>query len=246
MAAVRHLRHAPITEALIDLRVKARQDADAKEFGAALKGLQDFPILEEQRRTELTVAAGTDRTPTQDVRERFTGWFVRSSDRLSLAQFRVDGFTFNRLKPYTSWDDIFPKALNLWRLYVEVARPDMVTRLAVRYINHIPLPEGEHDFEDFLAAAPPVPKQLPQFVSGFVSHVVIHDPPSGRSGAIRQVLEQETNARAMRLLLDIDVYLNEQFEPTSPQIAEKFEGLREFKNRIFFNVLTDRLLEGFE
>ncbi len=70
MTAVRHLRRAPITEALIDLRVKARPDADAKEFGAALEGLQDFPILEEQRRTELTVAAGTDRTPRQDVSER--------------------------------------------------------------------------------------------------------------------------------------------------------------------------------
>ncbi len=246
MAAVRYLRNAPITEALIDLRVKARRDANEAAFGAALEDLPGFPILERQHQTELTFAGGTGVAPTQTARERFAGWFVRSPDRLSLAQFRVDGFTFNRLKPYTSWGDIFPKAMDLWRLYLEVARPEMVTRLAVRYINHIPLPEGEYDLANFLAAVPPIPEPLPQYVSGFVSHVVIHDPPSGMSGAIRQVFEQSTNGSAMRLLLDNDVYINGQFEPSNPEIAVKLDSLREFKNRIFFNVLTDRLLERFE
>ena len=66
---------------------------------------------------------------------------------------------------------------------------------AVRCINHVPLSEGEHNLEDFLAAIPPVPAQLPQYVSGFVSHVVIHDPQQACSGVIRQVLERTAAPR---------------------------------------------------
>jgi uncharacterized protein (TIGR04255 family) len=78
----------------------------------------------------------------------FQGYFWKTSDEKTIVQFRVDGFTFNRLRPYTSWTELFPQALDLWHLYSRVSRPEVITRLAVRYINRIPLPAGVTDFSD--------------------------------------------------------------------------------------------------
>ncbi len=48
--------------------------------------------------------------------------FSKTPDRLNVAQFRRDGFTFNRLRPYTKWEEIRPEALRLWQLYTAKAK----------------------------------------------------------------------------------------------------------------------------
>ncbi len=63
-----------------------------------------------------------------------------SEDEVKLVQFRLDGFTFNRSKPYTSWEQVFPEAFGLWKEYVSLAAPEFVNRIAVRYINRLDLP----------------------------------------------------------------------------------------------------------
>lgn len=98
---------------------------------------------------------GSTETKTRDL--GLHGYFFRSDDGKNIAQFRIDGFTFNRLKPYTSLDDILPLAMEMWRVYCDTAQPEVVTRLALRYINYIPLPPSLRNFNEYLRAAPPHP-----------------------------------------------------------------------------------------
>src|SRR5204863_7119814 len=58
------------------------------------------------------------------------GLFFYSSDRKNVAQFREDGFTFSRLKPYSDWADVFARASALWRLYQDTVGEADVTRIA--------------------------------------------------------------------------------------------------------------------
>ena len=60
---------------------------------------------------------------------------LKSHDGLSIAQFRIDGFTYNRLRPYPSWEDILPEAIRLWRIYVATVVPEGIARAAVRYVT---------------------------------------------------------------------------------------------------------------
>ena len=46
----------------------------------------------------------------------------------ALVDFRADGFTYNRLQPYTSWDAVLPEALGLWELFVQTVVPVSITR----------------------------------------------------------------------------------------------------------------------
>ena len=248
MPTPRHLKNAPITEAIIDLRVKARPDLRAEELAAVKNQVSTrLPKVEEMRGLQATfqVLKGEGQPPVvQDL--GLQGYLFKSQDEKVIAQFRIDGFTLNRLRPYTSWEDIFPQAMELWRLYLEVAKPLAVTRLALRYINHVPLPAGVEKFENYLRAAPVIPSELPQYVSSFLTRVTIHDPEASVSAHVTQALQPTTDTHRLTVILDIDAYKEADLSPEDPAIERTFSQLRASKNLIFFNSLTDETLRQFE
>src|SRR5258708_20692263 len=71
-----------------------------------------------------------------------------------VAQFRIDGFTFSKLEPYTTWEEVFAEASRLWQLYVAKAQPPEGIRVAGRDINRLRVPVPAALCENF--APPPV------------------------------------------------------------------------------------------
>ena len=63
------------------------------------------------------------------------GYLFTSVDGRQVVQARLDGFTFSRLKPYDKWESLRDEARELWQHYVQIASPETVTRVALRYIN---------------------------------------------------------------------------------------------------------------
>jgi uncharacterized protein (TIGR04255 family) len=241
MAQPRHLQRAPITEAIIDFRVKARKDLDPQAFlslRAELAGV--FPEVEERRGVETTFQLVVSEGLTPQTRDLgLHAVFYKSADAKNVAQFRVDGFTFNRLKPYTSWAQILPLALWLWRRYAETARPELVTRIALRYINHIRLPSTLRSFETYLTAPPRIPRELPQTISGFLSRVVLHDVQAELAATLTQALEGDLTTTTSTVILDIDAYRVADLQPADRGIDDTLRALHDFKNRIFFSSVTE-------
>src|SRR2546425_2117539 len=162
MASPRHLRKAPINEALVDLRVDRRLDVAADTFADLRQILQEsYPQVDDQRGVSAKVEFRDGKLFTETDDLGFQGLHFTSTDGLTIAQFRPDGFTVNRLRPYEDWQHLFAEASRLWPLFVERAAPLHVTRAALRYINQLALPldEGE-DFDLSLTAAPPIPSEL--------------------------------------------------------------------------------------
>lgn len=248
MSEPRPLRNAPITEAIFDWRVKARAGLSAEEFKDLKERLQDqFPKMHESRSYEAMVQLGPKGQAEALSRDLgLRGYHFKSADETQIVQFRTDGFTFNRLRPYTSFDSLFPIAQQLWQVYCELARPEFVTRLALRYLNRVPLPPSLRDFDDYLRGAPVIPPELPQHVSGFFSRVTIHDPDKGFAAHVAQALETDFATRTITVILDIDAYKEQQYPVDDPAIVETFHELRVFKNRVFFSSLTDEALRQFE
>jgi uncharacterized protein (TIGR04255 family) len=249
MAQPRHLRNAPITEAIIDFRVKAAPEFDVKKFAELKPRFADqLPKMEEQRgfQAKFQIAKGQPQTPTLSS-FGIHGYRFKSADDKTIAQFRVDGFTVNRLRPYTSWEELFPQAMQLWRLYCNLGQPKAVTRLALRYINRIELPGGNVDFDTYLRAGPIVPPEVPQSLSGFLTRVTIRDSGKNLFAHVSQALvEASAQNQQPTIILDIDAFKGGQFATDDPVIVRNFDELREFKNLIFFNYLTDEMLRKFE
>jgi uncharacterized protein (TIGR04255 family) len=243
MATERHLESAPITEAIIDFRVKLPREFAVEQFDQLKDKLLDrYPQVTHQRRSSVEIRMGQPRTvQPSDV---LTGLLFTSEDGLNIAQFRMDGFTFNRLRPYTKWERVFEEALDNWMVYVETARPEFITRIATRYINHLALPVPR-DFSEYLVAAVSVPPGIHGRPSGFLTRMKLEDVDGNISATITQALDQGKPGEII-VRLDIDVYRNEEIEVDDPSIPSYFSSLRNVKNQIFFNSITEDAARFFE
>lgn len=244
MARRRQLARAPIREAIIDFRVSPKVEVSAlRGLGEGLRA--DFPVAKELRMRTFGFEATENQFRTSTIDQGAMGLRLVSKDNLYVVQFKADGLTLSRLAPYETWEAMSAKARELWKLYLEASKAERVTRLATRYINVMELPLPIPDFRDFLASPPEVPPQLPQGISSFFSRIVIPERESTTAAILTQALEGVTEDKAP-VVLDIDVLKDVDLPTASDEVWETLEMLREFKNRLFFESITDKTAELFE
>lgn len=241
-----HLKNAPIREALIDIRVQLVEDFSVTVFSKLAEQLKEhFPNEKEIQRFQAGVQFKDGTAMARASHDAsFHGVRLTSKDGTELVQFRTDGFTFNRLKPYTSWDEIFPKAFRFWQTYQKGVRPVAVSRLAVRYINSMRFPCPVTALEKYLVS-PPCPPPGAQFeLKSFLIHNDLFDPDSGIHVRFVQALDGIEH-NSVTVLMDIDAYKLGDFGGNEQETKSVFHELREMKNRLFFESITSEAKELF-
>jgi uncharacterized protein (TIGR04255 family) len=247
MANLRHLPHAPIKEAIIDCRVKAPDGFKPLEFRSLKDEIgSDYPRIDEQFGFEGQLRVEKGQLSQSARQTGLMGVIFRSTSGENVAQFRIDGFTFSRLKPYTSWESIFPEAFRLWKLYANKMVPEFITRIAVRYINELRIPIQFGDFSEYLSSPPIVPPDLPRQIAGFLTRIVIPASEFGAEATITQAMVGPADPDFVNIILDIDVHRSRQYEIADERIGSEFEELRQLKNRIFFSSITEKTARLFE
>lgn len=248
MAEYSLLPNAPIIEALIDIRIKAKEDFDFASFLTlhdAISG--QYSEKKTRHKWEGRFEFKKGETPITASTEKIDGYIFTSADGKQIFQARIDGFTFNRLQPYDKWETFRDEAFRLWKLYNDLVSPEII-RVALRFINKIDIPISSQtalDFDDYLTAGPIVPKELPQGISSFLTRVVIHDPETDASAIITQAFEQIVDPKLIPIILDIDAF--KQKEVFSEEEAwQTLEKLRYFKNSIFFASIKEKTKELFK
>ena len=241
------LKKAPITEALIDIRVKLPSELDVKKIDSIHESIKEqYPEKQEQKVPEVKV----ELKPGEELIKQLTkinGYRYISSDKKQIVQARLDGFTFSRLHPYTKWEELRNEAHRLWLLYKGITSPDSIVRVALRYINNLNIPLPIRDFGDYLTAPPIVPEELPQGVSSFLTRVIIYEPSIGANAIITQALESIVSETApVPVILDIDVFKLRPEGIEEREVWDIIEKLRHFKNRIFFKSITNKLKENYQ
>lgn len=243
MVAPRHLTNAPITEALIDIRVKLPSNVDLSTLASVHTSFASgYPEKRDRVRTETKIDLKTMKTDTTSAVD---GYLFTSSDGKQVVQNRLDGFTFSRLKPYESWDKLREEAYRLWQTYRDSCRPELITRVALRYINRLDIPTPIQDFGDYFTAPPIVPHSLPQELISFLTRNVVHEDAHGFVAIISQSLESGSSSKIATIILDVDVFKEAQFDPKAMDAWEAIDQLREFKNKIFFESVTEKTLEPY-
>lgn len=239
------LPNAPIIEGLIDFRVRKRPELDLQSLQSvdaymAAGYFKKGPIVAVQ--ANLSVSAegqGSAKTISRELGVR-----LHSKDEKYVTQVQLEGLTISRLAPYETWEKLLAEAQRMWGLYLAHVQPEQVTRIATRFINNLRLPmqSGER-FETYLTAAPQVPAPLPQGVSEFLQRVVIGDSSPDVRANVTQVFQAGPWTSEVPVILDIDVYCTGEFAPAGQEFWQRLQYLRELKNRIFFEYLTERAVE---
>jgi uncharacterized protein (TIGR04255 family) len=240
------LSKAPIIEGLVDIRVRLPESFEVNSLAhidpaitAAYPGLQTLWVHEGKLKFSHEEGfVGEASSPSTH------GYRRLSQDKLNIAQFRRDGFTFSRLKPYRSWDRLFTEAMRLWKAYVETSDPHGVTRMATRFINRLELPFGV-ELEEFLKSAPPVPDELPQGLASFVVKYTSEVPDEKLRCNVTISTDQGSSLNSYPVIFDIDCFFHDQDLAAQDynRIEEAFLKLRAMKNAIFFSTLTPKALE---
>lgn len=244
-----HLSKAPIVEAVIDFRVNLPSDFKLELLHPMRAWLtESYPDVEEQQIIEQMIKQEPGQAAEFSTRvSGIHGYRLRSKAGIDVIQLRRDGFTFSRLHPYTKWDEVFNEAWRVWTMYAEAAKPLEISRIAVRYINRMPLPLPLSDPGEYLNAPPMIAEGWPSNLRTFLSRIVLHEPESNVSVNITQALEGQASGGQTKvaLLFDIDAYQDVSLPADDVTIRERFAKLREMKNRVFFKGLTHKTIDLF-
>jgi uncharacterized protein (TIGR04255 family) len=233
---------APIVEALLDFRVLPKDGldiSDLKQFGQEIN--DKFPDFQIQTRLSSVVSVDEDSIALGPISTSTLGYAYISPDSTRIAQVQVGGFSFSKLKPYEGWDPLYQEFQNLWSLYLKVAQPVSVERVAVRFINKIPLPLGDPlQPSALLEFHPTTPKTLVDTSEFFMRTVNTHPTlPSIQSIVI---VASDVGTDPRQIIFDIDAFsANLSIEPRSQQLWDILLQLREYKNDLFFGSITPLL-----
>ena len=237
---------APITEALVDIRTKTPDDLELDELRGFVTPLsQRYTTSKLQTHFESHIRVeGGQPTPTVVARHAARGFSFFTANQDRVVQARRDGYTFSKLPPYESWAELKNEATELWVRYKEVARPETVDRVAVRYINRIPLPKEGIKVEEWFDLHPNAPETLGPMREFLVRIAVTHpDNPQYRA-VVTQATQPRAEDGALAMILDIDVFTIVDLNPESEEIWQTLDELRVFKNDVFFGTITKKTEES--
>ncbi len=247
MARHRFLRNAPIREAIVDIKVSPLVNID--NLAPFFESLKDsFPQQQLMQQSTFGFEIGPKAMRTSRVDGALQGRRFTSKDGKHIVQFRVDGFTFSRLPPYETWESMRAQAEPLWKQFQLQSKAETISRTAVRYINVMNLPVPIADFREYLCAPPSLPPSLPQELGGFFSRIIVIHREIDAAAFVTQALESLLDNKA-QLILDIDVFKETaggDWKASDVSTWDKLEEMRNFKNRIFFESITEKTAGLFE
>lgn len=244
MISKRHLSKAPIKEALIDIQVALSDDFSVDTLDSCYDRIKnEYPVHEAIQQQIIGFRNEGNESSKLTFNHNVAGYRYTSSDGACIAQFRQDGFTFSRLAPYDTWEEMKERAEIMWNIYSSIVSPISITRIATRYINILKLPLNA-EFKTYLTAPPSVPAGVSQALSGFLTRVEFGDE-SGARCILTQALESVTDDY-VPVVVDIDTFVSKSFDVESGAFWENLEHLRNFKNTVFFESITEEAMELFQ
>ncbi len=247
MFAIQQLRFAPVTEAVIDFRAQLDPEFDVKKLdrlGESLGYAAPKQMFEEAWQLKKSAKVGSS-SQVELKNSGCIGFRYDSKDKKHVAQFRVNGFTFSRLAPYSDWNCVFSEAKRLYNIYHEITRPGEISRIAVRYVNKLELPRKEISeaggFSPFLVNSPTLTDSDDLMLTGFLAQLKVLDPMTNIYGTITQKTDpQPADVENAAVILDLDVYEMGPFSSEPAKVLNRFTALREMKNRLFFSAITPK------
>lgn len=238
-----HYDNAPIAEAIIDFRV-AWPDAAPDDVFQRLadRYAASFPVKKRLHAVEMSARVSDDDDAQFTQSDLIIGIRLDSAaDAPSkrVVQFQKGGFTYSHLPPYTNWEAFSDEAVPLWDAYRTEAGVATVIRTAVRFINRFQFPVPLEQASNYVKVTPALPPSLPgvtkQYGMQFVRKLLI----APDSTAVIRCAAGEIEKGVTEFLLDFDVSINAQVAAESYTPWEWLGLLRDVKNKLFEEVITE-------
>jgi uncharacterized protein (TIGR04255 family) len=253
-----HYNRAPILEAVIDIQVRFNPQSDPAAFLSTAQQMAQRVAARFPQSLVLPLVnfgigmvppvPGTAAAPMPQLVPRITHQgglrlATAQNERVLLLQQR--GLSFSHMPPYTRWKNFRDEAVELWRLFVSLTKPEAVTRTALRYINRFEIPHDIFELSDYFLFRPEVPERnIPQMVSSFFMQCQMPQPDVGPDvTATINLASAGRSPGSAQIILDFDVFAMGELSADSDAVIELLDRLRKRKNELFESCITDQARE---
>ncbi|MDE3241705.1 MAG: TIGR04255 family protein, partial [Nitrospirota bacterium] len=230
----------PVREAIIDIRVDRLPPTVLPELDHLHERLKtNYPSKKAAYAFEARLEMQEASTASSQKSHGIIGYHFVSSDEKKIIQLKLDGFAFNRLKldpneSWSGWETLREEAKTAWELYVDIAKPKEITRLAVRYINQVVIRAVSIELDDYFTAPPHAPKDFRyQDLENFFGRVAISIPDLNATAVITHAPAPNPFPDSVTIILDIDIFRQQRMALDSLMIWETLDRFRELKNNVF-------------
>lgn len=237
MVNARHYERPPIVEAVIDLKFDA--PLSEKLLGRLRDRFKrDFPTVEEKR--NIHVAVHPNKATTSST---LAGFKMTAQNAADLVLINVDSFGSERLAPYERWEALRAAAERNFEMFTKVAGRQSIVRIGVRYINRIDIPSADiqgRPLVEFVKVGVSVPEAVTEVITDYSIFVAGNEPTTGAKMSIRCGFVPSPLIERVSVALDIDVYWDYDIPGRIEEVWNKTEILRNAKNIVFENCITDQ------
>lgn len=206
----------------------------------------DYPVRTEQFSVQfqLNVAERLGKSGPSELE----GYRLASSDGKRIVRVTLGDFAFSQLAPYDRWETLHAEAERIWTILERILQPRRITRVAVRFINRIDMPDPQGsgvDLDVYFHAAPKIPPELPQVMATyFVRLELPFQTPDGIL-ILTLTAASPTSAGFVSALLDLDAVI-QNVDMDATRAWRAIEELRDVKNAAFEASITDAARELFK
>ncbi len=241
-----HLNNAPVKEGLIDIQTSLCNPLDMHvDFDNISKKLiNDFPVTTNLFQTGVQFNREKGFTPAEDIKVIGKKYSSLSNDKI--AQIRYSGITVSKLFPYDNWESLLHQTKLIWDEYHKIFKPERINRIATRFINSIDV-RLPFNFNEYFKSPYSLDERINKPLKSYLFRCSLVFEEFNADAIITQSLQPDgTNSEKAFLILDIDVYKVVSYESTDGKIWDDLISLHDIKNEIFFNSITDKLLEKYK
>ena len=223
------LKNAPIVEAVVDLDCDMPPGFD---LGAAEKATRDsfqaqYPKFRSLFLEQHRIEAKGDQPSMHSANRAIQALQFFQDDGKQLVQVRAQGFSFNRLAPYTNLGDYLPEIKRAWHLFAGLTSPLQIRVVRLRYINRIllPLTKGQLKLEDYVKMSPQLADDK-LTLTGFLDQYAAVEAGTGHEVNV-VVTSQPPEAEQVAIIFDNYVTSATRTEPQNwTWIVGKIETLK--------------------
>ena len=249
VTAVRDLSRPPITEAVIDVQFVPNADVGIDTFEAVVKQLFVIPGAMMQRRHMLEAVlktTGLNTAPDLSASShKLQSLVISNAASNRIVSVAPDRLSVAHRAPYGGWDSILAFAEESFRKFVDALKPPRVKRIAARFTNVISAEGPEVDLDEYVTWSVGKPDAIELPIIEFSHRTVLYQEEQELFGIVIFKSQKNADKTKASFVIDIDAFCHVDIETSFDVVAERLAAIRQYKNYIFFGMMTEKTLEKY-
>ncbi|MCY0149852.1 TIGR04255 family protein [Hoeflea sp. G2-23] len=192
--------------------------------------------FEQQARIELKSS------PEQTVHadRRMVGIRFSSNNELEVCIIHTNRIVVAQLAPYNGWEDFSPRIARDLSLFSKHFVKRKFSRIGLRSVNRIDIPEQTVELSDYLTLYPHLPFYGKTMGTGFALESTQQFLDTDYLFKVRSATVESPVPESLSFLLDIDLSTEQNIPMRENEILAKLDEMRGIKNHIFETSITDK------